>query len=180
MRLCRQRLQLGEIYFQDFVVDSVRIWRQRNEIIAAALRFHKRFRIFIAREHGSGSSQFRTHICDSGPVCNGERLHALAGVFYDLSDAALDRKLLQNIQNDVFGGNPRPQLPGELHIDHLRCHQRIRSSGHRHRHIQASRADGDHTDAAAGRSMTVRTEKGLSRNTEILDVELVTDSVARL
>ena len=71
------------------------------------------------------------------------------------------------------------RLPRQLDAHDLRHDDVERLAGHRHRHVEAAGADGQHARAAARRRVAVGAEERLAGGAEALQVHLVADAVAR-
>ena len=180
MRHSGERLQSRKVYGVLLVVLGVRVGGQRYPYVAASLCLEELLRRLIGREDRGRRAQLRAHVGDGGAFRHGQGLNALACVLDDLADAAFDGHLAQNFQDNVLRGDPRRQLAGQGHTDHLRHRNVVRAAAHRDRNIQTARAERQHTDAAAGRGMAVRADEGLARCAEALEVYLMTDAVAGL
>ena len=162
------------------VIVRVRVGSQRDIDVLAALRLEECAGDLVGREDGRGRAQLCAHVGDGRALGNREGGNARAGVLDDLADAALDGHLAQHIQDDVLGCNPGLQLAGQRDADHLGHRDVVCAAAHGDCDVQASRAKGQHADAAAGRGVRVRADEGLARRAEALEVDLMADAVARL
>ena len=95
-----------------------------------------------------------------------------------MAHAALDGKEPQDLQADVLGGDVGAQRSGEFDLDDLGHGNVIGAAAHSHGYVHASRAEGQHPDAAAGGGVTVGADEGLSRYAEAFQMHLMADAVA--
>ena len=175
-----QRLECRQVYGVLLVVLCIRVGGQRYPYVAATLCFEELLGCLVGREDRGGSTQLSAHIGDGGALRYGQGLYALACVLYDLADAALDGHLAQYVQNNVLRRYPRRQLAGQVDADHLRHRDVVRAAAHCDCNVQTAGTERQHADAAAGRRMAVRTDQGLARCAEALQMHLMADAVACL
>ena len=102
VRASGQRDQLGEVDGDFFVIDRIRVGGELHPILLAALCLQEGAGDLVGRENGCGSAQLSAHIGDGGALRNGQALDALAGILHNFANAALDRKDLQDLQDDVL------------------------------------------------------------------------------
>ncbi len=103
----------------------------------------------------------------------------ISEVLHHLPKASSDRQPSQELQYDIFGGDPGRKFSHQLNPYHLGHSHVKRLACHRHRYVQSPRADGQHPHSAAGRGVTVGTQQGLPRNGKPFQMNLMTDSVSR-
>ena len=175
-----QRLECGQVDGILLVIDRIRVGGQLDPHVAAALRLEELLRFLVGREDRGRRAQLGAHVGDGRALGHGQGLNALARVLDDLAHAALDGHLAQHVQNDVLGGHPRAELARQVDAHHLGHGDIVRPAAHRDRNVQTARAEGQHTNAAAGRGVAVRADQGLARRAEALEVHLMADAVARL
>ena len=173
-----QGLQRPQVDGEHPVVAGVGVGGEGGEIPLAALGGQKLAGDLVGGEDGGGGPQLGAHVGDGGPLGHAEGGDPLAGVLDYRADAALDRQLPQNGEDDVLGGDAGPQGPGEFHLDDPGHGDVVGPAAHGHRHVQPAGADGQHADAAAGGGVAVRADEGLARHAVALQVHLVADAVA--
>ena len=178
--LGHQGLQGGKVDLDDLVVGGIRVGLEFRPVGLAALGLEERAGHVIRREDGGGRAQLRAHVGDGGALRDGQRGNALADVLHHLAHAALDSQPAQDLQDDILGRHAVLQLAGQLDAHDLGAAQIIRAAAHGHRHVQAARADGQHTDAAAGGGMGIAAQQGVSGHADALQLHLMADAVAGL
>ena len=174
----RQRLQRGEVDLDHLIIHSVVVRAQLAVILFSVLRLQKGSGGFVGREHRGGGAQLGAHVGDGRSFGHAQGLDALATVFHDLADAALDAHHTQHGENDVLCRYPRRELAGEVDSDHLGHGDVVGAAAHGDSHVQAARADCQHTDAAAGGGVAVGADQGLAGLAEALQMHLMADAVA--
>ncbi len=174
----RQRLQLGEVDFNHLIIYSVVVRAQLAVILFSVLCLQKGSGGLVGGEHRGGGAQLGAHVGDGRSFGHAQGLDALAAVFHDLADAALDAHHAQHGENDVLCRYPRRELAGEVDSDHLGHGDVVGAASHGDRHVQAACADRQHTDAAAGGGVAVGADQGLAGLAEALQMHLMADAVA--
>ena len=170
--------QGAQVNVDDLIVLRVRVAGQGNVVLFPALRGQKLSRDLVGGENGGGRAQLRTHVGDGAPLRDGQGGNALAAPLDDRAHAALDGEDAQQLQRYVFGGDVGSEPARQVHLVHFGHGDIIRAAAHGHRHVQSARAESQHTDAAAGGSMAVRTDEGLAGLAETLQMHLMADAVA--
>src|SRR5206468_6078676 len=103
-----------------------------------------------------------------------------APVLEDLPTPSAHRVPSQQLEDDVLGVYPGPELSGEPDPDDLGHGEVIGPAAHGHRHVEPARPDGEHARGPAERGVAVRAEDELPRPAEGLEVHLMADAVAGL
>ena len=174
----RQLFEFIEIDFDHAVIFGIGIGRKRDPVRLSSLRGEEFARHGVGRENGTGHAELRAHVGDRCALGNGQRADPFPEIFNHAADISFRRKDFEHLQNDVFRGDPVPELSGQFHADDLGERQTERLSGHGQSHIQSARADRHHADSASGRRVRVGPEQRLSRDPIAFQVHLVTDSVS--
>ena len=173
-----QRPQRRQVDPDHPAVFRVRVARERDKVALAPLGGEKCARHGVRREDRRRRAELRAHVRDRGALGHGQRRDARTAPLNDRADAALDRQDPQQLEADVLGGDERAQRAGEVDLEHFRHGDIVRAAAHGDRDVHAARAEGQHTDAAAGGRVAVRADERLARLAEALKVHLMADAVA--
>ena len=179
MRTCRHRGEGREVNGERLVVNGVVVRLLFAPHIGAPFGGEKCACDLIGGEDGGRRAELRAHVGDGGALGDGERLHALADIFHDLADAALDREAAQNFEDDILCRDPGAELADKLDLNDLRIGDVVCAAAHRDRDIETACAHRQHAETAAGRRVAVRADQRLARHAEALQVHLMADAVAR-
>ena len=171
-------LERVEVDVDDAVIVRVRVALQRGEVRRAPLGGEKCARHGVRREDRRRRAELRAHVRDRRALGHGQRRDARTAPLDDRADAALDRQDAQQLEADVLGGDERAQRAGEVDLEHFRHGDVVRAAAHGDRDVHAARAEGQHTDAAAGGRVAVRADERLAGLAEALEVHLMADAVA--
>ena len=172
-------LEGTQVDVDDLIVFRVRVAGQGNVVLFPALRCQELSRDLVGGENGGGRAQLGTHVGDGAPLRDGQGGNALAAPLYDRAHAALDGQNPQQLQGHVLGGDVGSELARQVHLVHFRHGDVVRAAAHGHRHVQPPRAEGQHTDAAAGGGVAVGADEGLTGLAEAFQMHLMADAVAR-
>ena len=100
-------------------------------------------------------------------------------VLDDLADAAFNAVATQHLEDHVLGAHPIRQPAGELHPPNLGHGRKKWLARHSQRHFQPAGADGQHTQRATRRCVTIRAEQRLARFPEVLLMTRVAHAISR-
>ena len=178
VRTSRHRHDRGEINMDFFIIDRVVVCFQFRPYLCPVLRFEKGKRYVVRGENRCSGAKLCPHIGDSGSFGNRKRFHTLSAVFNDFTHAAFYGHSFEYLQDHVFRSHPRRELAGKSDPDDFRVCDVVSAAAHCDRNVKTARTDGNHSDTAAGRRMTVRADQRFSRNTEAFQMHLMTDTVA--
>ena len=179
VRAGSQRLQLAQIDGVLLCVYRIFIAGQRNPILFPVLGFEELPGLFIRRKNRGGGAQLRTHIGDGAAFRHAEGLNSFPAVFHDGAHAALYGQLSQYFQNHVLGAHIVAQPVLQVHPNHARHGNVIRTAAHGNRHVHSAGTHGQHSQTAAGRCVGIGTDQRLSRFSDAFILQLVADAVSR-
>ncbi len=174
----RQRLQRGEVDLDHLIIHCVVVRAQLAVILFSVLCLQKGSGGFVGREHRGGGAQLGAHVGDGRSFGHAQGFDALSAVLNNFADAALDAHHAQHGEDDVLCRYPRRELAGEVDSDHLGHGDVVGAAAHGDSHVQAARADCQHTDAAAGGGVAVGADQGLAGLAKALQMHLMADAVA--
>ena len=101
-------------------------------------------------------------------------------VLEDLAEPAPDGQSAEQLQDDVLGGDPRPELAGQPDLDDPGQGQVVGAAPHGAGDVEPAGADRQHPERAAEGRVAVRAEQDEPRRAEGLEVDLMADSVPGL
>ena len=180
MRGGHHRLDLREIHYVRVVVLRALVGLDLDEVLGAALRGEELLGDAVGREDARSDTEFGAHVGDRRARGDIEGGDAGTGVLEDPADVALGAVLLENLEDDVLGGDAFLELALEDDCAHFGGRDVESAAGHRDGDIDAAGANRDLANTAAGRGVGVGAEEGCSGLPEALEVELVADAVAAL
>ena len=179
VRTCRQRFQLAQINGVLLCVYRIFIAGQRNPIRFPVLGFEEFPSLLIRWKNRGGGTQLRTHIGDGAPFRHAEGLNSFPAVLHDGTHAALYGQLSQHFQNHILGAHIVAQPVLQVHPNHTRHRNVIRTAAHGNRHVHSAGTHGQHTQTAAGRCVRIGTDQCLSRFSDAFILQLMADTVSR-
>ena len=148
MRTCGKRNKGGKVDGICFVVDCVRIRRERNKILFSVLRCKKSVRDFVGREKRTRRAKFRSHIGNGCPLRYGKRFHSFAAVLKNGTDAALDVQSAKDLKDDILGADIVGKFACKLNADTFRHGDIIGAAAHCDRNVKSAGTHAEHPDAA--------------------------------
>ena len=177
MRLCDERSECCEVDLDLLVVNSILISLDLGPCVFPVLSLEESSCYLVRGEDGSRCAELGAHVCDGCTLRNRQCLNAVACILDDLAYTALNGHDAENFEDDVLCSCPVAELVLKGYTDHPRHCNVVRTAAHCYCYVKSACSDSEHADTAACRSMGVRTEKCLSRDTETLNMNLVANAV---
>ena len=178
VRLRGQRNQRGKIDGFFFIIRGVGVGAELQPVGFAAHGLEEGAGHAVGGEESARGAEFRAHVGDGGAFRHGKGGDAGPGVFKHAAHAALDGAAAEQFEDDVLGGSPAGERPGQEDAHDLGHGDIIRLARHRQRDGKPARAHSERTDAARGGGVAVGTHEGRAGLGEVFKVELVADAGA--
>ena len=178
VRLRGQRDQRGKIDGFLFIIRGIGVRAEFPPIGFAAHGLEEGAGHAVGGEEGARGAEFRAHVGDGGAFRHGEGGDAGPGVFEHAAHAALDGAAAEQFKDDVLGGGPAGERPGQEDAHDLGHGDIVGLARHRQRDGKPARAHGERADAARGGGVAVGAHEGRAGLGEVFEVELVADAGA--
>jgi hypothetical protein len=151
----------------------------------------------VEGEDGGGGSNLSTHVADGSHSSGGQSVDTRSGVFDDRTSSTLDSEDTSQLQDDVchsissrfqtsrgyikltLRSGPALELTSKLDTNDIRGLELPRKSSHDIDGVSTTDTDGSHTETTSVRSVGIRSNQETSRESVVLQDDLVNDTRAR-
>mmetsp|Transcript_8070 Transcript_8070/g.13163 ORF Transcript_8070/g.13163 Transcript_8070/m.13163 type:complete len:599 (+) Transcript_8070:685-2481(+) len=181
------RLQVAQVDLNHLVVRGARVGAQ---VLAEGVRGRGQARavgraqvgVHTGRvgEGGAGGPDLGAHVADGAHARAADGVHALAVVLHDGARAALHRQDVRHLEDDVLGRGPAAEPARQVHANHLGALELPGHAGHHVHGVGAAHAHRAHAQAARVRRVRVRANHQATRESIVLQNNLVNDTAPRL